>query len=168
MPLPTRRFIITTAVIFIMVCSGLIAQPSTLPKFEDYHTSETIKSKPAPAKPKSPDAKQFRTAIKKGAKEGPNFAGRYTIVTWGCGTACVMFAIVDARSGAVFMAPFTVSMGAHLNQEEDLIDYRPDSKLLVITGDLNEEEYGKYYYVWDKGQLTLLQRTEPNPVQEEE
>lgn len=80
----------------------------------------------------------------------------------------MMFAIVDARSGAVFMAPFTVSMGAHLNQEEDLIDYRPDSKLSVITGDLNEEEYGKYYYLWDKGQLKLLQRTEPNPVQEEE
>lgn len=106
----------------------------------------------------------FRTAIKEGAKEGPNFAGRYTIVTWGCGTACAMFAIVDAKSGTVFMAPFTVSMGAHLNQVEDLIDYRPDSKLLIITGDLNEEEYGKYFYVWEKRQLKLIQRIEPEKL----
>jgi|GEM_PF-4263502 len=52
-------------------------------------------------------------------------------------------------------------MGEHIDQAEDLIEYRPDSKLIIITGDINEENYGKYYYIWNSGRLKLLYKTEP-------
>ncbi|MBS1914073.1 MAG: hypothetical protein JST22_18950 [Bacteroidetes bacterium] len=159
-----QRLAIAIMVLIGAACSMLNAQTGTLPKFEDYRTSDKLKGKPVPAKPQSAEAKLYRTAIKEGAKEGPNFAGSYTVVTWGCGTACLMFAIVDGRTGKVFVAPFTVSMGEHLEQEEDLIEFHPDSKLLIVTGDINEKNYGKYFYKWDKGRLTLLRRSEAKPV----
>ncbi len=154
-----RRFVCSAT---LLGCYAVLqAQTDRLPTFEDYRTTDTLKGKPAPAKPVSADAKRYRTAIKEGAKEGPNFAGRSTIVTWGCGSACLMFAIVDGTTGRVFVAPFTVSLGGHFGQVEDLIDYRPDSKLLIITGDINEEKYGRYYYAWDNGRLNLLHEAEP-------
>ena len=46
-------------------------------------------------------ARRLRTMLRIGAASGPNFAGHYTPVTWGCGVACQEFAIVDAKSGRV-------------------------------------------------------------------
>jgi len=58
-------------------------------------------------KPKSvdfsliPEAKAFYTRITETVSSGPNFAGHYTVVYWGCGTDCYGYAIVDAATGKV-------------------------------------------------------------------
>jgi hypothetical protein len=44
---------------------------------------------------------RFRTALSRAAAGGPNFAGHFTVVTWGCGTACQVTAVVDAVTGAL-------------------------------------------------------------------
>lgn len=49
----------------------------------------------------SPDAKLFRTTITNQVSEGANFAGHYTVVTWGCGTSCRGYAIVDVITGNI-------------------------------------------------------------------
>jgi hypothetical protein len=41
----------------------------------------------------------FRTRLREGAGGGPNFAGTFTVVIWGCGAPCQMVAVIDARSG---------------------------------------------------------------------
>ena len=69
-------------------------------------------------------ARLFRTVLKLGAATGPNFAGRYTVVTWGCGTDCQSIAIIDAKTGAVRTAPFVTAVGAR---------YRLDSRLFVAN-----------------------------------
>lgn len=69
------------------------------------------------------DARRFRTVLRAGARTGPNFAGAFTIVLWGCGTACRQLAIVSARTGAVYFAPFAVGYDVH---------YRRTSELLVV------------------------------------
>jgi hypothetical protein len=46
-------------------------------------------------------ARRFRTVLSHGAAAGPNFADHYTIVSWGCGSPCVEWVILDAATGRV-------------------------------------------------------------------
>ena len=47
------------------------------------------------------DGHMFRTVLRNGMKWGPNFAGHYAVVVWGCGTSCSSFAVVNLRTGQV-------------------------------------------------------------------
>lgn len=131
------------------------------PRFEDFPVGEEgqFKGKPAPVK-LTPEARKYRTMIREGAREGPNFAGHYTIVEWGCGVGCVQFAIVDAKTGAVFMPAFYVALPpvteGETGEPPEPLQYRPDSKLLIAGGSRNEKGEGIYYYKWDKNRLTLI------------
>src|ERR1700694_5182515 len=78
------------------------------PQFRDYFVADTYRGVPARVNFRiSPDARSYRTRLREGAAKGPNFAGHFTIVTWGCGSDCYDIAIVDARTGRVWFAPFT-------------------------------------------------------------
>jgi hypothetical protein len=69
-------------------------------------------------------ARQFRTIITDTYKNaGLNFAGHYSIVTWGCGTNCEYGAIVDLQTGIVYAIP-TASGG---------YGYKKNSRLLVVN-----------------------------------
>lgn len=50
-----------------------------------------------------PELKNFRTVITEEASKGPNFAGHFTFMRWGCGTSCLSYAIVDAISGKIVL-----------------------------------------------------------------
>ena len=50
-------------------------------------------------------ARRFRTVLRIGASQGPNFNGHYRVLHWGCGTNCIEWAAVDLRDGAVWFAP---------------------------------------------------------------
>lgn len=41
----------------------------------------------------------FRTRIRDGMKSGPNFAGRYSVIRFGCGTGCSMVIVGDNKTG---------------------------------------------------------------------
>ncbi len=94
------------------------------PRFSDYPAGPIYHGQPAPVDLQSNVlAPQYRTRLRREASKGPNFAGHYTVVRWGCGTDCTGFAIVDAQTGKVgFLQP---------DAAIDL-DYRLDSDLLVI------------------------------------
>nr|MBA4160030.1 hypothetical protein [Gemmatimonadota bacterium] len=116
------------------------------PRFEDYPTGKVQGiEKPAPVDLSShPDARQFRTALSRGAAEGPNFAGHYTVVSWGCGTMCQQLRIVDARTGRVHEGPISL-LG---------VEYRLDSRLLVVNPPQAVRENPcpaceTSYYVWN-------------------
>jgi hypothetical protein len=75
----------------------------TLPRFADYAVPERFRGRPAPVRlATDPQARFYRTKLREGAREGPNFADHLTVVTWGCGSGCQVNAIVDARTGRVF------------------------------------------------------------------
>jgi len=145
-------------ILFIIAASPIFAQ-SDLPQFSAYSVSEIFKGKPAAPDVKSdPNAKRFITRIKEGAEKGPNFAGHYTLILWGCGTMCQSFTIVDSMNGKIYPPPSVTATG---------ICYRLDSKLLItdpITPDVLEE--GKVpnwlttrYYKWDDNKLTLIKES---------
>lgn len=114
-------------------------------------------------KPKDPDvrrgqAHRYRTMIRIGAVQGPDFAGHYTLVTWGCGVACQGFAIVDARTGQVHF-PKALALNAYqaVTDGTPPFAYRLDSTLLVVAGSPDDgRPAGLYYYRWTGSELRLL------------
>jgi hypothetical protein len=82
------------------------------------------------------DAPRFRTRLTEGAAEGPNFAGHFTIITWGCGTQCVVDALVDARSGRVY-SDTTLDFSCHdpeFRRNSTLVIQRPDTAFGACSG----------------------------------
>ena len=100
---------------------------------------------------KSKQDRAFRTRLREAAKQTPNFAGHYIVTTFGCGSSCVMGAVIDARSGLVTWLPFTVCCWKDAQSEP--VEFRPDSALMIVRGMRNEQERGTFYYVLQKGRL---------------
>jgi hypothetical protein len=132
------------------------------PRFEDYPAVETFAGRPAPAVIASRRARLYRTTIREQAREGPNFAGRYTVATWGCGTGCLQFAVVDARTGRVYFHPQAEVVGAVTYQDEERLQFRRDSRLFIVSGQLlgrdGPEVEGKFYYEWRDNRFRLLRK----------
>lgn len=73
-----------------------------LPRFEDYSDIEYATKHAEDIDFDSyKGAWSFRTRLRKGLEEGPNFAGKYKIVTHGCGSPCQVNWIVDTETGEV-------------------------------------------------------------------
>lgn len=139
------------------------AQVRRLPRFEDY-PAEVIQVSPAPAKIIGAQARNYRTRLSEGAKEEPNFAGHYTLVSWGIGTDCRMLAVADAKTGRVYFLPGVRAVLKMPSQVEDSIQYRADSRLLVISGEVWDggrlwRDAATYYYEWGGGRLRLIRKT---------
>ena len=48
-----------------------------------------------------PEAKTYYTRITEFVKRGVNFSSHYVLIPIGCGTDCVLFVVVDAKTGKV-------------------------------------------------------------------
>lgn len=69
-------------------------------KVEKLDLVNRFEGEPAPINfSKFPKAKRYYTVITESASSGPNFAGHFTVITWGCGTDCFQYAVVDAITG---------------------------------------------------------------------
>ena len=150
-------------VIIVLIClaSGNSAKQNPLPRFEHYSVRENFRGKSAPVKLSSRRARTFRTMLRENAEKGVNFAGHYIAATWGCGSACWSFAIIDARTGQVYFIPSLLNVGGFGYSDEDLIQFRKDSRLLIVVGSPNDKGYvGRYYYVWKNNRLKLLRAVE--------
>src|SRR5262245_64816158 len=78
------------------------------PAFESFPSGEIFKGKPAAPKVRLERHRRFQSKIVEGAAKGPNFAGHYTIVQWGCGASCISPLIVDAKTGVIYPLPFEI------------------------------------------------------------
>ena len=150
--------------LFVACATGVPGTPvetdvPQAPAFADFGVAEVFSGIPAPVDFSSHrDARTFRTRLRDGARDGPNFAGQFTVVTWGCGTACTQRSVVDVRSGAVYFAPFALVA----------VSYRLDSRLLIVDppeeirafhgGECPPDAWLKesHYYEWTGTQLTLV------------
>lgn len=137
------------------------------PRFSDFPVHELYRGKPAPAQPASRFARMYGTVIREGSAEGPNFAGHYTVVLWGCGTSCVQFAIVDAATGAVYDPPYKSVVGGDTKGlvEHWGIHFRLNSALFVAQGCPEEKDCATRYYRWNGNHLILLERGPVKRVQ---
>ncbi|MGA9997435.1 MAG: hypothetical protein WBP93_18595 [Pyrinomonadaceae bacterium] len=160
---------ILLALLFIITLfvSSPAQQQQSVPRFEDY-AATVYKGKRAPVNVKSSGlARNFRTMLRDGAKEGVNFAGHYTLASWGCGTACMQVAIIDAKTGTVYFPEqiFTFSVW-YWGDNDDALQFKPNSRLLMMSGfppnEANGEEpkSGLHYYEWTGERLKLVKLIE--------
>ncbi len=158
---------VTVAMALLMLSGGFTTEGNAkqrpeVSRFDDFPVppAEQFKGKPAAVKLTSPQALRYRTMIREGARQGANFAGHYAIVQWGCGAGCVQFVVVDAKTGAVYVPPFYVGPRSFVEGEtgepEEPLQFRIDSRLLIVSGSRDEKGEGVYYYKWDKNRLTLI------------
>lgn len=133
------------------------------PAFNELPIQEHFTGNPAPVNLTSTSkVRRFKTVLKEGAKAGPNFAGHYTVVKWGCGTACAEFAIVDATDGRVYF-PSTIKYNSHalVHDGTEPFQYQKDSALFIIVGEPDEtDKLGIYYYKWTGNDLKLFYKVE--------
>lgn len=165
------------------------AQPraSPLPKFEDYPVKEVFDRNPHPPSLITPEQHRFRTRIREGVEKGwgvwidgewgkeqnrpgPNFAGHYIVVVWGCGAPCLMMAISNAKTGAVYNPPLSWTGGLALpllvfpnsvGTDAD-VEYRRDSQLMIIKATPHSDRPDAipyaFYFLWQGEQWSLLRR----------
>ncbi|MCX2741623.1 hypothetical protein [Pontibacter anaerobius] len=70
------------------------------------------------------DARTYRTILKQGMEQGVNFAGKYTVVSIGCGTSCQQHFVIDRQSGKV-LDKIQGSMGASFSADSRLFILNP-------------------------------------------
>lgn len=162
---PSSRYFRPLTLLLLLLSLPVIvgsAQERALPQFSAYPGGRIFNGKPAPPILNSARARQFRTMIRTQARKGPNFAGHYTVVIWGCGTDCRGFAIVNARTGKVLFHPRIKYVMGGPSQEEDRLQFRIDSRLLIIsgfvTGQKHYEEEGKFFYELRNEQFNLVRK----------
>ena len=136
--------------------------PSSLIKFEPYVDFNDFKVNSVDHKKYADlDLKSnrvafgFRTRLQEGyqAKKA-NFAGHYTFVDWGCGSACQSSLLIDRRTGRIYDSP-TASLG---------YEFRIDSRMLIVnppdsTGFYEDCYYCKpVIYIFDEQTKTFSER----------
>lgn len=68
----------------------------------------------------SPKALKFKSTIINACSEGVNFAGKYTLVINGCGTACQFGLIIDRATGKIYEG-FTSELGYKFQENSQLL-----------------------------------------------
>jgi serine/threonine protein kinase len=135
-----------------------------IPKFADYPVAEIYSGKNAsPILDK--ESKMFKTRLTEALQdEKVNFAGHYIVAAWGCGTGCLMGAVIDAISGKVYMFPFSVSGwdivdGKYKPVDDNFepIEHRLNSSLIIFSGYKNEDGInGAHFYKFENGKYVFL------------
>ncbi len=162
-------------------CTGLPqSRAGAEPSFEDYAVAETFQGVPAPPVLVTAEQRRYQTRIRNGVMKGegvwygswknpietrgPNFAGHYFVIRWGCGSDCLMMAIVDAKTGHVYAPPLR-GAGTELYVNMDLlgdreIDFHPQSSLMVLRNVCRDarNECGVYSFNWQNDRFVLVKR----------
>jgi hypothetical protein len=168
----------------LAVVAGCTAFPQSSrkaePRLEDYPVTEIYKGAPATPVLVTAEQRRYRTRIRNGVTNGegvwsgswkspiktsgPNFAGHYFVIRWGCGSNCLMMAVVDAKTGKVYDPPLSGS-GTEFYVNMDMlgdreIDFNLKSSLMVLRNACSNarSECGVYYFNWQNDRFTLLKR----------
>jgi len=142
------------------------AESRPIPRFEDFPVQDIFTGTPAPLE-FAPDscAWTFRTRLRAGMEAGPNFAGQFAAVNWGCGTNCQVTVVVDLRTGKATPGPFVASSGTAFRLDSRLIILNP-----IVTGgdepsrgpDSSMYEFERpAYWLWDGDSFVELDVPDP-------
>ncbi|NEM97519.1 hypothetical protein [Pontibacter burrus] len=122
----------------------------------NYNVPTMFRGKLAPIDERSHrNARDYVIALREGMKQGINFAGKYTVVTVGCGTTCQRHFIVDRESGKV-VDMVQSSTGAKFSENSRIFIVNPPDSTLnynecrYCTPEVYELADGKLKKVEDK------------------
>ena len=157
---------------FVILACALLAQASPAPArgprptLADYPVKEIFRGAPAPVLLTTPEARRLRTELQRQGSRPPDFAGHYKLAMIGCGSTCRYGAIIDARTGQVWLPGIQTYM-IHRAGELAEVDseFSIESELLILSGFVNEKYTGRAYYRWHGNKLTLLRVDEYSNAQ---
>lgn len=142
--------------LFMLPTAPAAAAGTSLPVFADHPVTERFSGAPSlPDIKSAPEVKKFTSRIREGARQGPNFAGRYTIVDWGCGADCQSFVIVDAKTGAIHSPSITSSRGLLFRLDSSLLIVNPVAPGMLVDGK-TPDWLVTGFYQWDVKKLTKI------------
>lgn len=161
------KLILLTAMLFAF--NSICLAQSKTPTFKQYGVAAENLANVKVNLSSHREARRFRTNLRNAAKGKANFAGHFTITTWGCGTGCSQSAIIDQRDGRVFFPNEFAGVAQDFceplentnpvdspqmsDEEYAPIIYKTDSRLLVLNGlsgsNLKSEgKCGTHYLEW--------------------
>ena len=113
-----------------------IASATSTPNESDYACPDTFHGKPAQVDlGSSAEARNFRTELTAASKKPADFAGFYVAASWGCGSPCQQWALIDLRDGKVYFAPFTTSLGGSYSINSRLFVSDPSKAITEFRKD---------------------------------
>lgn len=137
------------------------AAPKAAPTFGDHPVKASDRADAGVPRPplrlSTRTARRYTTVIHNAYQEPPNFAGHLRVASWGCGTDCRNIAVLDQRSGRVFTFPGVNAISGAMGNSEERVDFRLDSRLLIVAGSFdNERVERKFYYLWTGDRLRRI------------
>lgn len=156
------RIAVNLSFVFCLALASL-AQEKPLPKFEDYAVMEKFSGVPAKPKLATSYHRMFRTMIRTQTAKGPNFAGYLTVAFWGCGSGCINWTVVNAKTGEVYDLLEMQTLLVPPEQDEEPLQYKNDSRLLIVTGGKETAsgrfaDHTKCFYEWKNQKLVLIRK----------
>jgi hypothetical protein len=136
-----------------------------IPSFEKYPIIERVENYSAELNLTShPQAKKFKTVLSSAYSKGPNFAGHYTIATWGCGSTCQLVAVINHKDGKVFFPPYSTQVGSDFKLDSNLFITNPSEVLdeYRVTAEehhaplMSWEQFSSEYYKWENNHFVLI------------
>lgn len=130
--------------LLIALSSGpLDAKAADVPKFKDY-PADLYVGPEVPIKLDNPQARQYKTQLKRASAKPINFAGQYVFTHWGTGAQCQTGALIDVKTGQVHFLPFAACNWAGFDKP---FEVRPNSRLFVVAGQVdNQGTRGAHFY----------------------
>lgn len=107
-------------------------------------------------------AKTYRTKLKEGGAQGPNFAGYYTVVSIGCGTQCQENWIINAKTGKILHKfPSVIGVLFQLNSSLMIVN-PPDAQFKKAYEEHPDQpllgEIDTIYEVWKNNKFDLIHK----------
>jgi hypothetical protein len=172
---PHFLLLFTAFLILARPCASQSKDSSTdVPRFEDFPVKNIFHGKPA-LPILTGNNRYYRTRYREQAALGPDFAGHYKIVIWGCGSNCDVASIVDEQTGRIY-EPFPFELNVPVRAADGSqyqgFNRRLDSSLLIVggcpeTGSVDDPRTDKCfttYYKWQNHRLISLKRiSTPQP-----
>ena len=107
----------------------------------------------------------FRTRAREALKEarenpaeGVNFAGKYIIFSYGCGTGCISFNVIDAANGKIFDGLGISGYPVEDGWVDWELKHDKSSTLLYVQGG-TEPGTGSFVFEFKDGKFKLLQHS---------
>lgn len=93
----------------------------------------------------------YRTRLRNSVRQGPNFAGRYSLVQFGCGTGCTGVFLTDVSTGKVFSFPRGGEANLYLSLKFSLNSYLLTSRWVGNDSRCVEEKF-----LWKNEEFNLI------------
>ncbi len=102
-------------------------------------------------------AREYESIIKSGvANIGINYAGEYSIVTWGCGSDCQASSIVNVKTGEIVSYGIISAYGLSYSKDSRLLIINPHENLSNIEDSNKKDIETDYYLIDEYGDLELV------------